>query len=74
LVGFLIERIHLKMTSESLAARIVARVLSADKTVKVKNKDTGSLLWKTPEAIRKNRDKYQVVPQPSSRSLSNVIL
>ena len=48
---------------------MVARVASrfANKTVKVKNRETGKVLYKTPKEFRENRDKYQELPQEYDR-------
>lgn len=37
------------------------------KTVKVKNKDTGEVLYKSPEEFRENRDKYVELPHEYDR-------
>ena len=51
-----------------LALRVAARFLASNKTVKVKNRDTGEVVWKTPEALQGNPQKYQKLPQPYQRN------
>lgn len=54
---------------DPLIARVVARFIEAKKKrVKVKNKDTGNIQWKTPEAIRKNPGNYERLPQEPERN------
>lgn len=55
---------------DRLAARIVARYLEAQRPrLKVRNKDTGKIQWKTPEALKntKHPERYEKVPQEHDR-------
>jgi hypothetical protein len=38
------------------------------KTVKVKNKDTGKVVYKSPEDFRKNKDRYEELPHSYDRN------
>ena len=43
------------------------RVFARSKRVKVKNRDTGKILYKTPKELSENRAKYQQLPTEYDR-------
>jgi hypothetical protein len=46
--------------------RIIARVAKR-KTVKVKNRETGKVVYKSPKEFQENREKYQQLPKSYDR-------
>lgn len=55
--------------SVSLIARVVYRFLEAEsKRIKVRNKDTGNVQWKTPEGLKNNPDRYEKLPVEYDRN------
>lgn len=56
-------------TVDPLVPLVVAWCLdSKRKRVKVLNRDTGNIQWKTPEGIAKNPERYEKLPQEPTRN------
>jgi hypothetical protein len=55
--------------SIALIARVVSRFLEAEShRIKVRNKDTGNIQWKTPEGLKNNPERYEKLPQEYDRN------
>jgi hypothetical protein len=57
---------RLATVDPAMVLRVAMRVAKR-KTVKVKNKETGKIVYKSPAEYRENREKYEKIPQPYDR-------
>jgi hypothetical protein len=57
-----------KLQTIQITSRVALRFLQAGKSIKVKNRDTGKVMWKTPKEISENSGRYEKLPQPYHRN------